>query len=129
MQPDVDDVLQVEEPGTEPVVKVDQQGPVRTQALPTKAGATRTFTVGTLPTPFHILWPNPRRKQALLIAPAPFLVALNGASAQDGSTMAQWPANVPFPVTATTDVWVAAVADTVAVSVVSEFWATGEGSE
>lgn len=130
MQPDLEDVLQVEEPeGSETAVKVEQQGPVRTQALPRKAASTRTVPVGVLPNAYRLLRANPRRSQALLVAPAAFLVALNVASMQDVSTMALWPANVPLPVTADVDVWVAAAAGNVSISVISEFWATGEGDE
>jgi hypothetical protein len=130
MQPDVEDVLQVEDPeGTEATVKVVQQGPVRTQALPSKAGSTRTVLVNPLPSPTLILRANPRRRQALVVAPAAFLVAYGDANAQDVSTMALWPANVPLPVTAVVDVWVAAPTATVSVSIVSEFWATGEGDD
>lgn len=130
LQPDLEDVLQVEDPeGVEATVRVSQQGPVRTQALPRKAGATRTVSVGVLPTPYRLLRANPRRAQALLIAPAAFLVALNAASAQDLSTMALWPPNVPLPVGADTDVWVAAATGTVSVSVISEFWAAGEDND
>jgi hypothetical protein len=130
LQPDVDEVLQVEEPaGVEPVVRVEQQGPVRTQSLPRKAGATRTITVNALPTPYRLLTANPRRAQATIIADLPIRVALNAAAAQDEGTMALWPGLVPLTVMATTEVWVAAETGTASVSVVSEFWATGEGGE
>lgn len=130
MQPDTEEILQVEEPaGREPTVKVSQQGPVRTQALPTKAGATRTVLLQAFPATYQIARANPRRRQAFLVAPAAFLVAYNDASAQDLSTMALWPANVPLPVTASIDVYVSAPTGTVSISVLSEFWATGEGDE
>jgi hypothetical protein len=111
------------------VVRVEQQGPVRTQSLPRKAGATRTITVNALPTPFRLLTANPRRAQAIIIADLPIRVALNAAAAQDEGTMALWPGLVPLTVTATTEVWVAAETGQASVSVVSEFWATGEGDE
>jgi hypothetical protein len=40
--------------------------------------------------------------------------------------MAAWPANVPLPVTADVPIYAAAVAATVALSIVTEYWATGE---
>lgn len=128
LQPDVEDVLQVEEPvGVEPVVKVEQQGPVRTQELPHKAATTFnrdiTTNVGQVP----LLRADPRRAQAILIADAAFFVAMNVASAQDTSRMAEWPALLPLTVTATTDVWVRAVTGTANLSVITESWATGEG--
>jgi hypothetical protein len=135
LQPDVEEVLQVEEPaGTEPTVKVEQQGPVRTQTLPRKAGSTKTVPVTTAP--FRILRPNPRRASVLLISDSVFYFAFTMAAASiidpatPPPTMAQWPANVPLPVTAAdTDVVVAAKTGTAYVSAVVEYWATGEGVE
>lgn len=136
LQPDVEDVLQVEEPaGTEPTVKVEQQGPVRIQALPRKAGSTKTVAVTT--TPFRLLRPNARRASVYIIADAAFYFAYSmAAAAIDTSvttpppSMAMWPANVPLPVTAAdTDVVVAAKTGTANVSAVVEYWATGEGVE
>jgi hypothetical protein len=130
MQPDTEIVLQVEEPGgKEPTVKVAQQGPVRTQALPAKAGSTRTVLLQAFPATYQIARANPRRRQAFLVAPNAFLVAYNDAGAQDLSTMALWPANVPLPITAAVDVYVSAPTGTVSLSILSEFWATGEGDE
>jgi hypothetical protein len=130
LQPDVQDVLQVEEPaGVEPVVKVEQQGPVRVQELPHKAAATFnrdiTESVGQVP----LLRADPRRAQAILIADGAFYVAMNVASAQDPSRMAEWPPLVPLTITATTDVWVRAVTGTANLSVITESWATGEGAK
>lgn len=135
LQPDVPEVLQTEEPaGVEPVVRVAVEGLVRTQGLPRKAGSTKTANVTTQP--FRILSPNPRRSSAIVIADAVIYVALSRAAAQVDPastavppTMAQWPANVPLPVTADVDVLVAAKTGTANVSVVVEYWATGEGGE
>lgn len=131
LQPDVDEVLQAEEPyGHEPVVKVCVEGPVRTQGLPRKAASTRTITAPVLPSPaYRLLRPNPRRASAVLVGDAAFLVAFNFASAADASTMAKWPANVPLPVSADVDVYVAAASGTPSVSAVVEYWATGAGDE
>lgn len=136
LQPDVEDVLQIEEPaGVETVVKVEQQGPVRTQSLPRKAGSTKTVPITT--TPFRLLRPNPRRASALIISDAAFYFSFTLAAAQIDTaittppqTMAMWPPNVPLPVTsADTDVMVAAKTGTANVSAVVEYWATGEGVE
>lgn len=131
LQPDVTEVLQSEEPyGDTHVVDVKVCGPVRTQPLPRKGGATFTKTVGVLgavPGATNVLRADHRRAQALLVAAAPFLIAFNDANAQSVDTMALIPANVIVPVSATVDVWVAAPAGTVAVSVLVEDWATGEG--
>jgi len=130
LQPDLEDVLQVEEPeGRETAVKVDVTGPVRTQALPRKGGATLTKTIGTLPNPLQVLRADRRRAQSVLIGAAAFLVAYGDANAQDASTMALWPANVPLVVSAGVDVWVAASTGTTTVSVVTELWATGDGDD
>jgi hypothetical protein len=75
-----------------------------------------------------VLRADHRRAQALLVAASPFLIAYNDANAQSVDTMALIPANVPILVSATVDVWVAAPAATVAVSVLVEDWATGEGA-
>jgi hypothetical protein len=130
LQPDLDDVLQMEPEGKETAVKVDVTGPVRIQELPRKAGSTLTRSnIGVLPNALNILRADHRRAQSYLVCPSAFLVAYGDANAQDASTMALWPANVPLRVTGTVDVWVAAATGTVNVSVVTELWATGEGDE
>lgn len=130
LQPDLEDVLQVESEGKETAVKVDVTGPVRIQELPRKAGSTVTrSSIGVLPNALQVLRADHRRAQSYLIGSAAFLVAYGDANAQDASTMALWPANVPLCVTATVDVWVAASTGTVNVSVITELWATGEGDE
>lgn len=139
LQPDPDEVLQAEEPeGTESAVKVRVENPVRTQALPRKAGATKTVNAPALQTAatpgggaVRILRADPRRARATLTSPVPFLVALDKASAQEVSQMAFWPAGVPLEVAAVCDIYVAALngPDIVAVSAVAEMWATGEGSD
>lgn len=130
LQPDVSEVLQTEPYGDTHKVDVVVCGPVRTQPLPRKGGATFTKTVGVLgavPGAANVLRADHRRAVAYLVAPAPFLVAYNDANAQSVDTMALIPANVLLPVSATVDVWVAAPSATVAVSVLVEDWATGEG--
>lgn len=128
LQPDPDEVLQVEPAGHEPIVKVSQQGPVRTQTLPTKGGATFTKNVPTFPATLHILRADHRRAKADLITSAAVLVAYGNANAQDPSTMATLPANVRLPVSGTVDVWVSCTTGTPTVSVFTENWATGDGS-
>lgn len=129
LQPDVEEVLQVEPDGYEPTVKVSQQGPVRVQDLPRKAGSTKRVTVQALPTPWRLLRPNPRRASAIVVADAAILIAFNTAAAQDSTTMAEWPPLEPLTITHTSDVWVAAVTGTAEVSVLVEYWATGEGED
>lgn len=137
LQPDLEDVLQVEEPeGSETAVKVEQQGPVRAQMLPRRAGGTLTVTVGALqsatppgPGAKRVLRADPRRAQATLYAADSIMVALSQAGAQEAPTMALCPAGVPIPVTATTDIYVAAVTGEAVVGVIIEDWASGEGSD
>jgi hypothetical protein len=132
LQPDPDEVLQAEEPaGTEPTVNVKVTTPVRTQALPRKGGATFTKPLVALTAgpALQVLRADHRRAQAILIGAAPILVAYGDASAQDPSTMALLPAGVLLPVSGTVDVWVAAATGTTTVSVLTELWATGEGSD
>lgn len=139
LQPSPDEVLQAEEPeGTESAVKVRVENPVRTQALPRKAGATKTVSapaLQTAPVPgagaVQLLRADARRAKATLTSPDPFLVALDKASAQEVSQMAFWPAGVPLTIEAVCDIYVASVTgpSTVAVSAVIELWATGEGSD
>lgn len=136
LQPDIAEVLQTEEPeGKEPTVKVTQQGPVRTQALPRKSGSTKTVQATTARV--TLLRPNPRRASALIISDAPFYFAFTLAAAQIDTTvtttpptMALWPANVPLPMTsADTYAVVAAKTGTAGVSAVVEYWAAGEGED
>jgi len=135
MQPDLEDVLQVEEPaGSETAVKVEQQGPTRSQTLPRKGGATFTRTIGSS-APTRLLGADPRRFSALINAADDIWVAFtksgvvaaienadqNGAYRVFGST-------VPFPVGAVVEVWACAVTTTARVSIATELWATGEAS-
>lgn len=131
LQPDVLEVLQseqIEPAGSEPTVSVcltESRVPVRTQELPHKGGATRTTTVGT--TAVHILRADKRRARATLMSIGQnMLIAFNTASKEDPGAMQLWPANVPFPVTHATDVWVASATATTSISYSTEVWATGE---
>jgi hypothetical protein len=126
LQPDIEEVLQVEQP--EPAVAVTVVGPVRTQALPTKSAATFTKTVGTTPT--RLLRRDHFRAGAYVISyDQDIWIAFSSASAQDTSRMARWPAGTPFPTQAGTAIVVAAVTGTTQVSVIAEYWAAGDGGE
>lgn len=130
LQPTTDEVLQVEDGAwpKEPAVEVTVHGPVRTQELPHKAGATFTRPNITT-TPYRILTADHRRARAVLLSIGQnLLIAFNSASAQDPSRMALWPANTQFLVTAATEVWVASATGTTSVSVATEMWAAGEGA-
>jgi hypothetical protein len=125
LQPDIDEVLQVESPaGAEPTVKVEVTNPVRVQRLPRKAASTKTRTVDT--NIVQLLGADPRRASFTLVASAAVLLAFTETSAQDAGTSAQWPANVPYTSDAGTELWVKAQTGTAAVSVISQYWATGD---
>lgn len=126
LQPDTAEVLQEEgdAAGTVPVCITEQKTPLRVQQLPRKGGATFTKSVGT--TALQVLWPDHRRARAIIASTSALLIAYDTAAAQDPSTMAVWPANVPFEAGAITDVWVAVASGTAQVGVITEFWAEGK---
>lgn len=124
LQPDELEALQAETGRPEPAVHVLIDGPVRTQSLPRKAAGSRTRTITT--TSQKILSADHRRASATLLAAGNFLIAFNSASASDPSTMALWLANVPYPHTSDSEVWVAAATGTVILGIITEAWAAGE---
>lgn len=128
LQPDDLEALQAE-PGPEPAVNVQlvgTMGPVRVQDLPRKAGATRT-RLGVTTTPVRVLGADHRRAIARVVSIGQaMLFALSYTSSQDPSTMATWPAGLVFELTADTELWVASSTGTTTISVMTEFWATGE---
>lgn len=123
INPDKDDVLQVEDPDPQ-AVEVRIVGPAKVQQLPHKGGSTRTRTIGT--TPVRMLSADHRRARAVLMSVgANALFALGKEQAADPSTMALWPQNVSFVVTTDTEVWAAAATGTTSMSVMTELWAEG----
>lgn len=134
LQPDVDDVLQAEDPaGAEPTVKVSQQGPVRIQSLPRKAGATFSKTVGTTPT--RLLGADHRRALVQISAADNAWIAYSKAGvqsaidvpAQNGAYKLYGATTPNLPISAAAEIWIAAVTGTTVVSVLTELWATGDG--
>jgi len=127
LQPGELEVLQAE-PITDPPIRVkvtEIDAPIRTQSLPRKSGGTRTRTIGT--TVGKVLSADHRRAQATVISIGQnMLFALNSASAQDPSTMALWPQNVPYVLTADTELYVASATGTTSISIITEFWAAGD---
>lgn len=127
LQPDTKEVLQ-EEPYVMAVQgAVTVAGPVRTQTLPRKGGATRTRVVGDSRA-VQVLTSDPRRARVTLMSmDQEMLVAYSDAATQDPSTMTAWPKGVPFTCDATVDVFVqcAVAAQTTRVSVTTELWAEG----
>lgn len=129
LQPDELEALQAE-PAGEPPVKVEViriEGPVRTQELPRKQAGSISKTVPASLPAVRLLRADHRRAIARIVATGnPILVAFNQASAADATTMASWPINVPLNITADSEVWVAGSGGPAVVSVITEFWATGE---
>lgn len=123
INPDKDDVLQVEDPDPQ-AVEVRIVGPAKVQQLPHKGGATRTRIIST--TPVKLLSADHRRARAVLMSVGTnVLYALGKEQAVDPSTMALWPQNVPYVVTADTEVWAVAVVGPTSVSITTEMWAEG----
>lgn len=128
LQPDDLEAMQVETEDPGPAARVQvvgMDGPVRTQALPRKAASTKTRTVGVAPV--RMLAADHRRAVAQVVSIGQnMLFAFSQTGAQDPSAMALWPQNVPFTLTADTELWVASATGTTSISVVAEYWATGE---
>lgn len=124
LQPDELAALQAEDETNQPAVLVKHEGPVRVQNLPRKNAGTRTRPLDT--TPKLLLSADHRRASATFISPAAWLFAFTASAAQDPSTMAAWPANVPYTLTADSAFYAAAATGTTTLSVITEFWATGE---
>lgn len=125
LQPDDLEVLQAETPEVVPAAAVIVQGVVRTQDLPRKSAASRNRSLGTGMT--KLLAADDRRAMVRLMSiGATMQVAFSQASTQDPSMCIQWPANTPLEITASCEVWAAALTGTTIVSIMTEYWATGE---
>lgn len=129
LQPDTKEVLQEEPDYVMPVTgTVVVQGPVRTQALPRKGGATRTRTVSDTAY-VRVLEADPRRASATLMSmDREMYVGFTEASMQAPGTAASvWPAKVPFMADATVDVYVqsAESGQSTRVSITTSLWAEG----
>jgi hypothetical protein len=127
LQPEELEVLQAEDIGPDPLVRVavaSIDGPVRTQALPRKAGATFNKTVGV--TPIRLLTQDHHRASVTLMSIGQAMyIGFSSAMTQDLSRMAQWPAGVPYVMNNDSELWVVSATATTNVSVITEMWATG----
>lgn len=120
MQPDLDEVLQVE--NVEPhLVPVKVCEPAEVRELPAKRIAPHVVPVGTT-AGVKLLSADPRRKSALIIARTQdILIGANQAQAQLSGT---WiPKTVLFPITACTELWAVGDGAGTDVSVIEEYWA------
>lgn len=136
LQPDTDEVLQVEEPyGTEPTVRVCVDGPVRTQELPAKSGAAFTRSVSV--SPVRLVGADHRRRSVKLMAEDNFLIAFSragivsaGDTPDNNDAFKYYAASSPIlEVAATVEVWAASLSGVAKVSVITELWATGDGPQ
>jgi hypothetical protein len=127
LQPDVGEVLQ-EEPYQMPVTgEVSVCGPVRTQELPRKHGATKTRTV-TDTQYVQLLDSDPRRGFILVMSmDAELYYGFTEASMQATNAMSVWPKGVPLTLPLATELWVqcAEATKTTRVSVTTGLWAAG----
>lgn len=127
LQPDVGEVLQ-EEPYKMAVTgEVSVCGPVRTQELPRKNGATKTRVVGD--TAYVQLLDNDPRRGFMLVMSmdAELYYGFTEASMQASSAMSVWPKGVPLTLPVAAELWVmcAEAAKTTRVSVTTGLWAVG----
>lgn len=128
LQPDELEVLQAEEVGPDPLIRVDVARidvPVRVQDLPHKSGATFNKSVGTAAV--RLLTSDHRRAVARVMSVGQNIyIGFSNAMSQDTSRMVLWPANSVFTMNHDGELWVAAATATTTVSVAVENWATGE---
>ncbi|NUT27684.1 MAG: hypothetical protein HOV84_17470 [Streptomyces sp.] len=95
--------------------------PVRTQELPSRAGACYTVGAVNATAGQRILGRDPRRKSATIIALAQDIrIGTTQANALAGARI---PAVVPFVIATTDEYWAASVTSTTDISVITEQWA------
>lgn len=128
LTPDIDEIYQAEEhalPLTP--IPVTIEGPVRSQDLPSKTMVvTQLFldSTGGFIQPQRLLGDDPRRKIARLVASDQKIrIGTSQKQVMNADTCAIWPVGVVLPITATTEVWVAADTLTTRISCIAEQWA------
>lgn len=120
MQPDLDDILQVEDVETH-LVPVKISEPVETRELPSKRISLRTVpvsaTAGT-----QILSDDPRRKHARIIAKDQDITL--GATQAQAQLNGAWAPKLQYlPLNCVSEVWAMGVGGITDVSVIEEYWA------
>lgn len=127
LQPSVGDVLQ-EEPYQMPVTgEVSVCGPVRTQELPRKGGATKTRSVSDTAY-VQMLENDPRRGFMMVMSmDREIYYAFNETSMQATTAMSVWPKAVPLVMPIAAELWVmcAETGQSTRVSVTTGLWAAG----
>jgi hypothetical protein len=120
MQPDLDDVLQVEDVDTH-VIPVKVGEPVETRELPSKRFSARTVPVGTA-AGSKLLANDPRRKFATIIAKTQDIRI--GSTQAEAQLSGAWvPGIVPFLITSVAEIWAIGDGASTDVSVIEEYWA------
>lgn len=120
MQPDLDDVLQVEDVDSH-VIPVKVSEAVETRELPSKRLAVRTVPVITT-AGVKLLSADPRRKTATIIARTQD-IQIGANQAQSQLNGAWIPGVVPFVITSVGEVWAIGVGGNTDVSVIEEYFA------
>lgn len=120
MQPDLNDVLQVEDVDLQ-LVPTKVCEPVETRELPSKRFSARTVPVSTL-AGSRLLSADPRRKFATIIAKSQDIRI--GATQAESMLSGAWvPGVVPFVITAVGEVWAVGDGADTDVSVIEEYFA------
>jgi hypothetical protein len=121
MQPDLDEIQQVEDYDKLHVIPVEICGPAEVRELPSIRVAPRTVTVDTV-AGAKVLSADPRRKTATIIARAGDIRI--GASQSQAQLSGAWlPLKTPVQISSVGQLW--AVGDTAPtdISVIEEYWA------
>lgn len=120
MQPDLDEVLQVENVETH-LVPVKISEPVEVRELPSKRMSVRTVSVGTT-AGVKLLSADPRRKSATLTSRTQDV--LIGTTQAQSQLSGVWvPGVVPLVITSVAELWAIGSGGTTDVSVIEEYWA------
>lgn len=120
MQPDLDEVLQVE--NVDPhLVPVKVCEPVEAREIPSKRISPRTVPVD-ITAGVKLLSADPRRKNATIIARSQDLMI--GTTQSQAQLSGAWiPKVVPLPITSCAELWAIGSGGATDVSVIEEYWA------
>lgn len=113
-EPEVEDLQQQSELD-EKAMPVRPVGPVLVQQLPARIGLIRAEALTTAAT--KILYADPKRRRAILIAEGGFSVSKTGTG-----EFAPWPTNAPLVLEHCDEVW-ARSGSTATLTVITEVWA------
>lgn len=108
-------------PGLVQTLPVTVEGPVQTQALPTR-GASSTQRKANPGVPERILNEDPRRSRAVLISHDDDMYVGFDQQSVASAIGALWPKNVPLTLTCISAVWVMPVTSASTISAIPEEW-------